>query len=232
VAWYIVLNMQLKRIGTPRVISRWVDQFASAAINRAWNWVVIHGRIGHNDAPARNFGHFGVGACLFFPRGTIFGEKWIWLGDGTMVGPYACISAGMVPGQKMISDPVVNIGKRCMIGRGSHIVGHFGIEIGDDVFTGPYVYITDQNHSYEDPNIPIGLQWPRDAPVKIGSGTWLGTNVTVLPGANIGTQVVVASGSVVMGEIPDRCVVAGAPAKVVRRYRDGEGWVKPGAEAI
>jgi acetyltransferase-like isoleucine patch superfamily enzyme len=39
-------------------------------------------------------------------------------------------------------------------------VAHHSIVIGDDVFTGPYVYITDQNHSYADPDMPIGRQWP------------------------------------------------------------------------
>ena len=47
-----------------------------------------------------------------------------------------------------------------MIGRGSHIVGHWSIEIGDDIQTGPYVYVTDQNHTYEDPVEPIGDNGP------------------------------------------------------------------------
>jgi len=45
----------------------------------------------------------------------------------------------------------VSIGKRCIIGRGSHIIGHWSIALGDEIQTGPYVYITDQNHSYDDP---------------------------------------------------------------------------------
>ncbi len=213
-------------------IRRRADRLASVAINRGWSWIVRHGRVDAGDALARQFGYFGAGACLFFPHGTIFGERWISIGDATMVGPHASLSAGMVPGQKMVTDPVVSIGKRCMIGRGSHVVGHLSIEIGDDVFTGPYVYITDQNHSYDDPNVPIGRQWPKEAPVRIGSGSWLGTNVTVLPGAQIGEQVVIAAGSVVLGEIPDRCVIAGAPAQVVRRYEPGNGWVRPDVAAI
>ena len=91
-----------------------------------------------------------------------------------MVGPHACLTAGMAPGQVMASDPVVRIGDRCVIGRGSHIVGHWSIEIGDDIQTGPYVYVTDQNHTYVDPDEPVGRQWPVEAPVKIGSGSWLG----------------------------------------------------------
>ena len=97
--------------------------------------------------------------------------------------------------------------------------------IGDDIQTGPYVYITDQNHSYEDPVEPIGRQWPTEAPVRIGSGSWLGANAVILPGAQIGEHVVVAAGAVVRGEVPDRCVVAGVPARIVKRWVEGTGWV-------
>jgi hypothetical protein len=46
----------------------------------------------------------------------------------------------------------------------------------------------------------------------------------VLPGACIGRNVVIAAGSVVRGTVPDRCVVAGVPARVVRAYVPGDGW--------
>jgi serine acetyltransferase len=54
----------------------------------------------------------------------------------------------------------------------------------------------------------------------------LGVGVIVLPGAHIGDNVAVAGGSIVRGTLPDRCVAAGAPAKVVRRYENGE-WNPP-----
>ena len=56
----------------------------------------------------------------------------------------------------------------------------------------------------------------------------------VLPGACIGRNVVIAAGSVVRGTVPDRCVVAGVPARVVRSYVPGDGWLplpKPVAPA-
>lgn len=62
--------------------------------------------------------------------------------------------------------------------------------------------------------------------MRIGPGTWLGAGVTVLPGADIGRNVVVAAGSVVRGRVEDRCVIAGSPAVVVRRH-DGDGWDPP-----
>jgi len=168
---------------------------------------------------------------LAFPTGAVYGEQWIEIGAGTMVGEQASICAGMSPGHDLGPGTVLRIGDRCVIGRGSHIVAHQGIDIGDDVFTGPYVYITDQNHSYADPEVPIGRQWPVNAPVSIGAGTWLGTGVIVLPGSVIGRNVVVAAGSVVKGEIGDLCVVAGVPARVVKRFDRRDGWTRPTADA-
>ena len=60
-------------------------------------------------------------------------------------------------------------------------------------------------------------------PVSIGAARWLGAGAIVLPGASIGRNVVVAAGSVVRGKVPDRCVVAGVPARVVREYTVA-GW--------
>jgi serine acetyltransferase len=49
----------------------------------------------------------------------------------------------------------------------------------------------------------------------------------ILPGAMIGRNVVIAAGSVVRGTVPDNCVVAGVPAKVVRQHVEGIGWSRP-----
>ena len=159
-----------------------------------------------------------------FPPGAVFGEPWIEIGTDTVVGQHVTISAGIVPGQDLGDTALLRVGDRCVIGRGSHIVAHQRIDIGDDVFTGPYVYITDQNHGYADPDVPIGRQWPANAPVSIGAGSWLGAGSIVLPGSCIGRHVVVGAGSVVRGQVPDYCVVAGVPARVLRSYAPGEGW--------
>ena len=84
----------------------------------------------------------------------------------------------------MPSDRVVSIGDRCLIGRGSGIVGHLSIEVGDDVWTGHHVYITDQNHGYEDLDRPIARQMMAERPVVVGDGSWLGHGTVVLPGAD------------------------------------------------
>ena len=199
---------------------------ATRVVHSGWQGLVRAGTVGPGDRIAQSFGSFGEGSLLGFPPGVIYNEKYIRIGRQTMVGPFVSITAGMAPGQEMISDPVVRIGDRCVIGRGSYIIGHFSIEIGDEVQTGPNVYITDQNHVYEDPVVPIGRQWPAERAVRVGDGSWLGTGVVVLPGACIGRHVVVGAGSVVSGELPDRCVAVGVPARVVKRYVEGRGWVR------
>src|SRR5215475_9102774 len=155
---------------------------AAWAVHAAWRWTQRAGMVTANTGAGRKFASFGPGSLLAFPTGTIYGEQWIEIGAGTMVGEQASICAGMSPGHDLGPGSVLRIGDRCVIGRGSHIVAHQSIDVGDDVFTGPYVYITDQNHKYSDPDLPIGRQWPVNAPVSIGSGTWLGTGVIVLPG--------------------------------------------------
>ena len=210
---------------------RWRRLTAHRLVHAAWRWQQRFGTITADTASGRRFASFGPGSLIAFPTGTIYGERWIEVGDGTMIGEQASICAGMMPGHDLGPGTVLRIGDRCVIGRGSHVVAHCSIDIGDDVYTGPYVYITDQNHSYADPDLPIGRQWPVNSAVRIGAGTWLGTAVVVLPGSVIGRNVVVAAGSVVRGEIADRCVVAGVPAKVVRQFSRDDGWGRAAAQS-
>jgi acetyltransferase-like isoleucine patch superfamily enzyme len=186
--------------------------------------------VGPDDDYADAFGHFGRGAALMAPQGVIYNERYLSIGEDTLVGPNVCITAGMGPGQTMLSDTVVSIGRGCIIGRGSHIIGHWSIVIGDKIQTGPYVYITDQNHSYEDPDQPIGWQTPTEGAVQIGSGSWLGANVVILPGTHLGVNTVVAAGAVVRGTFPDHVVLGGVPAKVLRHLDPAKGWVTGAAE--
>jgi acetyltransferase-like isoleucine patch superfamily enzyme len=87
------------------------------------------------------------------------------------------------------------------------------------------VYITDQNHGYEDVTRPISQQSQPELPVVIGDGSWLGHGAVVLPGVTIGKHVVIGANSVVTKDIPDFSVAVGSPAKVIRQYDETHGWV-------
>ena len=194
------------------VAARWEDwQFTASITNRT--------------ARGKKFKEFGDGSLIAFPWVTIYNEHYIEIGANTMLGPFCALSAGMMPGQECVTSPVVRIGDRCLIGRGSGIVGHLAIEIGNDVWTGHHVYITDQNHGYENVDIPISQQTQIERAVSIGDGSWLGAGTVVLPGARIGKHVAVGANSVVTGILPDYCVAVGTPARVIKQYSEESGWV-------
>lgn len=202
-----------------------LGRFIGSLYVRFSDWVSIHASIATGNPRARAFHSFGARSLIMWRPTTIFNEQYISIGDDVLIGPGVALSAGMVPGQVCITDPVVTIGDRCLIGKGSGIVGHFSITIGDDVWTGHHVYITDQNHGYENLDEPISRQSQPERAVRIGNGSWLGHGTIVLPGVTIGEHVVIGANSVVTRDIPDFSVAVGAPACVIRRHVPGEGWV-------
>ncbi|MDA8371361.1 MAG: acyltransferase [Nocardiopsaceae bacterium] len=205
-----------------------MSRLLSWMVRGVWAWARRHADVRAGSRAARRFAAYGTGTSIAFPPATVFGEPWIELGSHTLLGADITLTAGMLPGLDLGAEPIIRIGGGCTIGRGSHIVAHRSIVLGDDVFTGPYVYITDQNHVYSDLNVPVGRQWPADDPVRVGSGTWIGAHAVVLPGARLGQNCVVAASSVVRpGEYPDYSVIAGVPGRVVRRYDPQVGWVPP-----
>jgi acetyltransferase-like isoleucine patch superfamily enzyme len=205
-----------------------VKNMVASAVYRARQWVSDVADIRSDDDRGRRFRSMGASSRIAFPPGDVYGEQWIRIGDRTLIGSHVTLAVGM-PGEEFASDAdaIIVIGDRCSLGRGTAIVARRQVVIEDDVMIAPNVYITDHSHSYADVRFPIWQQWPTDATVRIGAGSWLATNVIVLPGTDIGRNVTVAGGSVVRGVVPDYSVVAGAPAKVVRRYVDGEGWDPP-----
>jgi acetyltransferase-like isoleucine patch superfamily enzyme len=198
-----------------------------AVVHRLWRAMTWAGGVGPQDRVARRYHAFGDGALMAFPPGDIFGEEHISIGAGTLIAAHVSLSVGMAPGQPLppgATSPVLRIGARCSIGRGSHLVAHRSVEVGDDVMTGPHCYVTDQNHVYADPDVPVGQQWPSEDAVAIGAGSWLGAGAVILPGTRLGRNTVVGAGAVVRGEHPDHAVLAGVPARVVRRYDPVSGW--------
>ncbi len=104
----------------------------------------------------------------------------------------------------------LRIGDRVFVNCGTVVVAVKEIVIGDDVALANEVYIVDSNsHGIEGkPHV--------EAPVRIGSGTWVGNRAMILPGVSLGRRVVVAAGAVVTRDVPDDCLVAGNPARVIR----------------
>ena len=92
------------------------------------------------------------------------------------------------------------------------------IEIGDDVRLAPRVGLYTATHPIDAGVRERGLEYGK--PIKIGSGSWLGANTTVLPGVTIGENVVIGAGSVVVRDIPAHCTAVGVPAKPIKYHTD------------
>lgn len=194
-------------------------------VQSAWAWLDRAGEIVPGTEAAEAFGSFGEASCIGFPTATLMNVGSIHLGERTLVGRQSTLSVGYGPGESHLPSHALVIGDRCVIGARAAITSHSSITIGDDVWCGQDVFISDAGHGYQELETPIGRQLGEHHPVTIGSGSWIGHGAIILPGTTIGENVVVAAGSVVRGTVEDRAVVGGAPARVIRRYTEGIGWV-------
>lgn len=91
------------------------------------------------------------------------------------------------------------------------------ITIGDRVLFGPNVHVYTPTHPL-DPAERNGLEGPEmTKPVTIGNDVWVAGGVIILPGVTIGDGCTVGAGSVVTRDVEPYTVVAGNPAKVIKR---------------
>lgn len=123
-------------------------------------------------------------------------------------------------------DKALQIGKNCIIGDNVHIVAYEKVIIGDDVLMASKVFISDTNHGcsrgskQEGPDIPPNDRVLSTCPVKIGDRVWIGENVVILSGADIGNGCIIGANSVITGEIPDNSIVVGAPGRIIKKWNE------------
>jgi len=120
-------------------------------------------------------------------------------------------------------QPTLRIADRTYIGRFVQINAWQSVTIEEDVLISDRVFISDADHNFRRADIPIGMQG--DAyigPVTLCDGCWIGIGAVILPGVRIGRNAVVAANAVVTRDVPDRTVVGGIPAKIIR-HMDAKG---------
>ena len=126
------------------------------------------------------------------------------IGDETSIGTFVEIQKG------------VKVGARCKIQ--SHTFICEGVTIEDEVFVGHNVnFLNDRwPASVKDDGTPKEANdWTLE-PTLVKQRAAIGTGAIILPGVTVGTGAVVGAGAVVTETVPDRAVVVGNPAKVVR----------------
>ncbi|MCK4788980.1 MAG: glycosyltransferase [Desulfobacteraceae bacterium] len=124
----------------------------------------------------------------------------------------------------------INVEKGAYFGDGSEIeIGDYSgigvncqtygpIKIGNDVMMGPEVVILTENHRFDQLDIPMRKQGRSFLePVTICDDVWVGTRVIILPGVTVNHGAVIGAGAIVTKDVPEYAIVAGNPAKIMRK---------------
>ena len=143
------------------------------------------------------------------------------------IGRHTCLEGHCILGcweTNLFGDahiPSIRIGDNCHIGEYNHITACNKIVIGNGLLTGRYVIISDNSHgglSFEEAKVyPWKRQLTSKGEVVIGDNVWIGDKAAVLSGVHIGNNVIIAANAVVTKDVPDNCMVAGVPAKIIKK---------------
>lgn len=143
--------------------------------------------------------------CLLDAKGA--NNQGIRIGNDVFLGRNSILSC---------KDGDIHLEDGVNIGFNSYIFSGSTVKVGRDSLFAAYCYVIGGGHDFEDPEAPVQEQVAVSHGVEIGSNVWLGAGVKVLDGVTVGANTVVGAGAVVNGDLPDRCIAAGLPAKVLR----------------
>lgn len=159
----------------------------------------------------------GAASKIRSPR-RIDGPRYIRIGDRTRVAAGAWLGAfDSYAGERFV--PELDIGSNVSIGSYACITCVGRLDIGDGCVLSEFVYVSDHIHGCNPEEGPILKQrLVSKGAVSIGANTFVGYRVCILPGVVLGRHCVVGAGSVVTHSYPDFSMIAGVPARLLKRY--------------
>ncbi|WP_288242297.1 DapH/DapD/GlmU-related protein [uncultured Bacteroides sp.] len=137
---------------------------------------------------------------------------------GRILGKELDASTTVLPPLYIDYGKPVTIGKGCFIQQCCTFFGRGGITIGNEVFIGPKVNLITINHDVN----PENRSATYGRSIVIEDKVWIGINSTILPGVKIGYGAIVGAGSVVTKDVPAMTIVAGNPARIIKRIEGVE----------
>jgi len=141
---------------------------------------------------------------------------------------------------KSVGDDVIfhhnvlfSSGKNIELGNGVFVNRHVMLDdrgpltVGDHTVMAAGTIIETHTHRYQDFSVPLPLGGRDMLPVHIGSNCLLGYNAVILAGVTLGDRVIVGSNAVVTKDVPDRSIVGGVPAKIIKEIEPLPGSDSP-----
>lgn len=166
------------------------------------------------------FAHIGYKSYMGKPI-FLSGTKNIDIGNCVRIFPGARMEA--------IGTGTVKIGNNTSIGQNLHMISdEQPLVIGDNCTLSGNVFISNTEHSYMEIGTHIMDQARRCDKTRIGNNCFVGYGAVIMAGAIVGSQCIIGANAVVKrGVYPDNCVLAGVPAKIIKKFDDNtEKWEK------
>ena len=147
-------------------------------------------------------------------RGRIDFGRFVWLGHGTKIRCH---------------EGVVEIGAKTVRGQECTISASELVRIGEQCVVADRAMFIDFDHGVVEVERPIRKQGIYTRPVEVGSNVWIGYGACILRGVRVGDNSIVGTNCVVTKDVPANAVVAGVPARIVRRREAPERlrWPHP-----
>lgn len=169
-----------------------------------------------------------IGKNFFLGKGAYVNKrKYLTVGDNVRIGN--CLQVRFYPefgGNEYAPEVVIE--DDCYIGERLKILCNDKVYIRKNALLAGDILITTENHGMDiQSGIPYGKQPLSNKPVEIGEYSWIGEKAVIMPGVTIGKRAIVGAGSVVTRSVPDYTVVAGNPARPIKKYDEGtKAWVR------
>jgi acetyltransferase-like isoleucine patch superfamily enzyme len=174
--------------------------------------------------------------CDTFPKITLDKDAKIYLGDNLIFRRNVEIRTHQNSKLTIADNCRVDRGVRILSTNSSHIEISFGVRIGlysvfnggDSIFIGKntlisgFVYLQTSMHNYFEQGKNIQEQGYTHKKIILGEDCWIGTHAVIFPGVNLKNKVIVGSSSVVNKSFEENSIIAGSPAKIIKKRKFNE----------